>query len=100
VGTKHAGSFLHRLQTAAHRPQAPRVEKGSRPEDGAVGPEVGEGFLQLPGPGGGELAGQQGLELLPGPPPYSTAPAQPRPALALPAARRRELSARRTWSTA
>src|SRR5882724_2581901 len=41
---------------------------------------MGEGLLQLPGPSRGQLAGQQGVELLSCPPPYSAVPAQQRPA--------------------
>jgi len=58
VGAQHASNFLHRLQTATHGPIAPVVKKSSSPDHGFVAPEVEEGFLQLPGAGRGQLAGQ------------------------------------------
>src|SRR5208283_2226759 len=71
-----ASDFLHRLQTATHGPIAPVVKKSSRPDHGFVAPEVGEGFLQLPGASRGQL----GVKLLPGPSTDPAAPAQQRPA--------------------
>jgi hypothetical protein len=55
---QHASDFQPRLQTAAHRSPGPVVEKGSRPSHRAVFPEVRKGFLQLPGPGRLQPAGQ------------------------------------------
>ena len=49
MGAKHAGDFLQGIQTAAHGPITPIVQKGSGPEYGLVMPEVKESFLQLPG---------------------------------------------------
>src|SRR5215472_11804426 len=66
MSAEHSGYLLHRFQAAAHRPVAPIVEKGSRPDYGSVVPEVGESLLQLPGPRGGQLAGEQGVEFLAG----------------------------------
>src|SRR6266568_2534849 len=74
--TQHPGYLFHRFQTAAHGPEAPVVEKAASPEHGLVLPEIGEGFLQIPGSCGGQLAGQQGIELLPSPPAYPIATAE------------------------
>src|SRR5215472_9162634 len=57
MSAQHPGHLFHRLQTAPHRPVAPIVEKGSRPDYGSVVPEVGKSLFQLPGPRGGQLAG-------------------------------------------
>jgi len=77
---QHPGDFLHRFQTAAHGPPSPVVKKGSRPSHGAVLPKVSEGLFQFPRSGRLQLAGQQGVELLPGSSPYPTAAPQQRPA--------------------
>jgi hypothetical protein len=70
MGAQHPGHPFHRFETATHGPEAPIVEKAAGPDHGFVLPEMGEGLLQIPGPCGGQLAGQQGIELLPGPPAY------------------------------
>src|ERR1019366_6420639 len=67
--------FPEALQFAAHGPEAPIVEKGPGPDRGFVPPEMSEGLLQIPGPGGGQLAGEQGMEFLPGSPAYPAASA-------------------------
>ena len=68
MGAQHPRHFLHRLQAAAQGAVGPEVQKGAGPDQGAVSPEMAEGFLEHPGPGGGQLAGQQRVELLPGRP--------------------------------
>src|ERR1700676_1754888 len=73
---QHPGYLFHRFQTAPHGPEAPVVEKAAGPDHGLVLPEIGEGFLQIPGPCGGQLTGQQGIELLPSPPAYPAAAAE------------------------
>ena len=75
VGAQHPGHLFHRFQTATHGPGAPIVEKATGPDHGFVLPEIGEGLLQIPGPCGGQFAGQQGIELLPNPPAYPAAAA-------------------------
>src|SRR5450756_1249000 len=75
MGAQHAGHPFHRFQTATRGPGAPIVEKGAGPNHGFVVPEMGEGLLQIPGRCGGQLAGEQGIELLPGPPAYPAAAA-------------------------
>src|ERR1019366_2397437 len=75
MGAQHPGHLFHRFQTATHGPGAPIVEKATGPDHGFVVPEIGEGLLQIPGPCGGQLAGQQGIELLPNPPAYPAAAA-------------------------
>src|SRR5438309_10180828 len=56
MGAKHVGDFLHGIQTAAHGPITPIVQKGSGPEYGLVVPEVKESCPQLPGSCRGNLA--------------------------------------------
>jgi hypothetical protein len=80
VGAGHAGHFFHRFQTAPNRPIAPVVEESAGPDRGLVMPIIAEGLFQTPGPCGGQLAGEQSIELLPGTSPYPTATAQPGPA--------------------
>src|ERR1035437_1067291 len=75
MGPQHPGHPFDRLQFAAHGPEAPIVEKGPGPDRGFVPPEMSEGLLQIPGPGGGQLAGEQGMEFLPGSPAYPAASA-------------------------
>src|ERR1017187_8662052 len=75
MGPQHPGHPFDRLQVAAHGPEAPIVEKGPGPDRGFVPPEMSEGLLQIPGPGGGQLAGEQGMEFLPGSPAYPAASA-------------------------
>ena len=62
--------------TATHGPSAPIVEKTTSPDLRFVLPEMGEGLFQIPGPCGGQLAGEQGIELLPNPPTYPAAAAE------------------------
>src|ERR1017187_7378702 len=52
-----------------------------------VAPEMAEGLLEVPSPGRGQLAGQQGVELLARPPADAAAPAQQHPAQVLEALR-------------
>src|SRR5260370_1292104 len=73
---QHPGYLFHRFQTAAHGPEAPVVEKAAGPDYGLVLPKIGEGFLQIPGPCGSQLAGQQDIEFLPSPPAHPTAAAE------------------------
>src|ERR1035437_821153 len=73
MGAQHAGHPFHRFQTAPHGPGAPVVEKSAGPDHGFVLPEMGKGLLQIPGPCGGQLAGEQGIELLPSSPAYPAA---------------------------
>src|ERR1035438_7654406 len=103
MGAQHPGYLFHRFQTAPHGPEAPVVEKAAGPDYGLVLPEIGEGFLQIPGPCGGSLLPSRAL---------SFCRARPRTRLPrrsksqriclsrwaafLLLARRRELSARRT----
>src|ERR1035441_4384855 len=75
MGAQHLGYLLHRFESAAHGPEAPIVEKAAGPDHGFVLPEIGEDLLQLPSPCGGQLAGQQGIELLPSSSAYATAAA-------------------------
>src|ERR1017187_1071819 len=103
MGPQHPGHPFDRLQFAAHGPEAPIVEKGPGPDRGFVPPEMSEGLLQIPGPGGGQLAASRA---------WSFCRARPRTRLprrsnsqrmclsfaaaSLLLARRRVLSARRT----
>src|SRR5262249_20891651 len=80
MSAQHAGHLFHRFQTAPHRAVAPIVEKGSCPDYGSVLPEVGKSLFQLPGPRGGQLAGQQGVEFLGGSPAYPAGAAEQGPA--------------------
>src|ERR1035438_4693195 len=57
-----------------------RSFSGCSPDLGFVLPEMGEGLFQIPGPCGGQFAGEQGIELLPNPPAYPTAAAEQCPA--------------------
>jgi len=66
MGAQHPGHLFHRFQTAPHGPEAPIVEKAAGPHLGFVLPEMGEGLLQIPGPCGGQFAGEQGIELFAG----------------------------------
>jgi hypothetical protein len=75
MGAQHPGHLFHWLQAAPHGPEAPIVEKAAGPDHGFVLPEVGEGLLQVPGPCGGQFAGEQGIELLPGSPTHPAAAA-------------------------
>src|ERR1017187_1460625 len=75
MGAQHPGHLFHRFQTAPHGPEAPVVEKATGPHLGFVLPEMGEGLLQLPGACGGQFAGEQGIQLLPGSPAYPAAAA-------------------------
>src|SRR6202023_4447850 len=88
MGTYHAGHFLHRFQAAAHGPDTPVVEKGSRPEQGSVVPQMLKRLLQVPSPCRRQFADQQRLQFLPSPPTYPTATAQQRPAHVLESLRR------------
>ncbi len=83
VGAQHPGDLLHGLQAAPHRPAGPGVEKCPGPSHRSVLPKMSKGLLQLPRPGGLQLAGQQRVELLPGSPAYSAAPAQQSPSRVL-----------------
>src|ERR1700694_135093 len=75
MGAQHSCHLFHRFQTATHGPKAPVVQKGAGPDHGFILPEMREGFLQIPGPCSGQLAGQQGIELLPSSPAYPAAAA-------------------------
>ena len=75
MGAQHPGYLFHRFQTAPHGSEAPIVEKAAGPSHGFVLPEIGERFLQIPSPCGGQLAAQQGIELLPSPPAHPAAAA-------------------------
>ena len=50
MGAQHPGYPFHGFQAATHGPGAPIVEKAAGPDHGFVVPEMGEGFLQIPGP--------------------------------------------------
>ncbi len=67
MGAQHAGHLLHRFETAAHSAEAPIIEKGPGPDFRFILPEIGKGLFQFPGSCGGEFAGEQGIQLLPGP---------------------------------
>ncbi len=83
MSAQHPSDLFHRLQATAHGPEAPIVEKSSRPDHGFVLPEMGQGLLQFPGARRGQLAGQQGIEFLSRPPANPAAAAQQGPARVL-----------------
>src|SRR5450755_2109943 len=65
-------SSAHAVRT---QPESTIVEKTAGPHLGFVLPEMGEGLLQVPGPCGGQFAGEQGIQLLPGSPAHPAAAA-------------------------
>ena len=64
MDAQHACYLFHRFEAAAHGTGTPTIEKALGPEQRFVVPEMGEGFLQFPGPCRGQFAGEQGVELL------------------------------------
>src|SRR5262245_14445117 len=66
VITQSPSNPLHGFEAAAHDQGAPAIQKGPGPPMGFVAPEVLEGLLEVPGPSGGQLTGEQRIELAAG----------------------------------
>ena len=83
VGAEHAGDLAQGLEAAAQGAFAPDIQEGGSPGEGAVVPEVLEGFLERPGPGRGQPGAEQAVESLLGVAANAAAAAQQLPAQVL-----------------
>ena len=65
VGPESPGDPLHGFEAAAHDLRGPAIQESAGPDEGFVVPDVLKGLLEVPSPGGGQLAGEQRIELAP-----------------------------------
>jgi hypothetical protein len=54
---------LHGFEAAAHDLRGPAIQESDGPDERFVVPDVLKGLLEVPSPGGSQLAGEQRIEL-------------------------------------